>query len=61
MSVELPRDADIKREMRSGYPTTWGVCSRCRALVNAERAVSTATEYLPTRYYPNCGAEVTDE
>lgn len=51
----------IKREVRSGYPTTWGVCSRCGALVNAERAVSTATEYLPTRYCPNCGTEVLDD
>lgn len=48
----------IKRGAKSGYPTTWGVCSRCGALVNAERAVSTATEYLPTRYCPNCGAGV---
>lgn len=48
----------IKREVRSGFPTTWGVCSRCGALVNAEQAVSTATEYLSTRYCPNCGAEV---
>lgn len=38
----------IKRESRNGYPTTWGVCSRCGAIVNAERAVSNATEYLPT-------------
>ena len=51
----------IKREVRSGYPTTWGVCSKCGALVNAERAVSTATEYLPTRYCPHCGAEVVNE
>lgn len=50
----------IKRESRNGYPTTWGVCSRCGAIVNAERAVSNATEYLPTRYCPNCGAEVMD-
>lgn len=50
----------IKRESRNGYPTTWGVCSRCGAIVNAERAVSNVTEYLPTRYCPNCGAEVMD-
>lgn len=49
----------IKREVRIGYRATWGVCSRCAALVNAERAMSTATEYLPTRYCPNCGAKVT--
>ena len=46
--------------IKRGYQTTWGVCSRCGALVNAERAVSTATEYLPTRYCPNCGAEVVE-
>lgn len=51
----------IKRESRNGYPTTWGVCSRCGAIVNAERAVSNATEYLPTRYCPNCGAEVVND
>lgn len=44
--------------IKRGYQTTWDVCSRCGALVNAERAVSTAIEYLPTRYCPNCGAEV---
>ena len=48
----------IKRDEQSKNPTTWGVCSKCGALVNAERAVSNATEYLPTRYCPNCGAEV---
>lgn len=46
--------------IKRGYQTTWGVCSRCGALVNAERAVSTATEYLPTRYCPNCGVEVAE-
>ena len=46
--------------IKRGYQTTWGVCSRCGALVNAERAVSTATEYLPTRYCPKCGAEVVE-
>lgn len=47
--------------IKRGRQTTWGVCSRCGALVNAERAVSTAIEYLPTRYCANCGAEVNDE
>ena len=50
----------IKREVVGRNPTTWGVCSRCGALVNAERAVSTTTEYLPTSYCPNCGAEVVE-
>ena len=38
--------------IKRGYQTTWGVCSRCGALVNAERAVSTATEYLPYEILP---------
>lgn len=46
--------------IKRGYQTTWGVCSRCGALVNAERAVRTATEYMPTRYCPNCGVEVAE-
>ena len=41
-----------------GYRDTWGVCSNCSALVKSEMVVSTATEYLPTRYCPWCGAEV---
>lgn len=48
----------IKRGARN--QTAWGVCSRCAALVNTERAMSNATEYLPTRYCPSCGAEVKD-
>lgn len=52
------RTCEIKREQHPGYPTTYGICSRCNALVNAERAVSNATEYLPTRFCPNCGARV---
>lgn len=52
---------NIKIDLRVGHPTTYGVCSRCGALVNAERAVSTATEYLPTRYCPHCGARVVGE
>lgn len=47
--------------IKRGCSTTWGVCSMCGALVNAKRAVSTATEYLPTRYCPWCGAEVKNE
>ena len=47
--------------IKLGCSTTWGVCSRCGALVNAKRAVSTATEYLPTRYCPWCGTEVKNE
>lgn len=35
-----------------------GVCSRCGALVETRSAVFSATEALPTRYCPNCGARV---
>lgn len=56
--IDLPT-CSIKRGARN--QTAWGVCSRCAALVNAERAMSDATEYLPTRYCPACGAEVTDD
>lgn len=55
---EPERTCEIKRERHPGYPTTYGICSRCGALVNAERAVSNATDYLPTRFCPNCGAKV---
>ena len=47
--------------IKRGYQTTWGVCSRCGALVNAERAVSTAIEFLPTRYCPWCGKEIEND
>ncbi len=47
--------------IKRGYQTTWGVCSRCGALVNAERAVSTAIEYLPTRYCPWCGKGIEND
>lgn len=39
----------------------WGTCSRCSALVDSQHATSSATEYLPTRFCPNCGAEVSNE
>ena len=52
--IDMPT-CTIKRDEQSKNPTTWCVCSKCGALVNAERAVSNATEYLPTRYCPNCG------
>ena len=38
----------------------WGTCSRCSALVDSQHATSSATEYLPTRFCPNCGAEVVE-
>lgn len=55
------RTCKIKRELHKGYPTTYGICSRCNALVNAESAVSNATDYLPTRYCPSCGARVVSD
>nr|DAN18018.1 MAG TPA: putative cytoplasmic protein [Caudoviricetes sp.] len=42
-----------------GHP--WGVCSNCGALVDSKHATSSATEYLPTRFCPNCGAKVVSE
>lgn len=44
-----------------GYRDTWGMCSNCHALVKSKMVVSNATEYLPTRHCPNCGAEVESE
>lgn len=35
-----------------------GVCSHCGAMVERECAVFDATSALPTRFCPNCGAEV---
>ena len=34
------------------------VCTRCGAMVEMRAAVFDALEALPTRYCPNCGAEV---
>lgn len=44
-----------------GYRDTWGMCSNCHALVKSKMVVSNATEYLPTRHCPNCGAEVVSD
>lgn len=38
-----------------------GVCSHCGAMVEMRAAVFDALEALPTRYCPNCGAEVMGE
>lgn len=35
-----------------------GVCMRCGAMIETRAAVFNAIEALPTRYCPNCGAEV---
>lgn len=37
-----------------------GVCSHCGAMVERECAVFDATSALPTRFCPNCGAEVVE-
>lgn len=37
------------------------VCMRCGAMIETRAAVFSAIEALPTRYCPNCGAEVMDE
>lgn len=38
-----------------------GVCMRCGALIETRAAVFNAIEALPTRYCPNCGAEVVSD
>lgn len=38
-----------------------GVCMRCGAMIETRAAVFNAIEALPTRYCPNCGAEVAGE
>lgn len=47
--------------VRMGVTGHVGVCMRCGAMVEMSTAVFDATEALPTRYCPNCGAEVCDE
>lgn len=37
-----------------------GVCMRCGAMIETRAAVFNAIEALPTRYCPNCGAEVVE-
>lgn len=38
-----------------------GVCMRCGAMIETRAAVFNAIETLPTRYCPNCGAELAGE
>ena len=38
-----------------------GVCMRCGAMIETRAAVFNAIEALPTRYCPNCGAELAGE
>ena len=45
-------------DVRMGVTGHVGVCTRCGAMVEMRAAVFDAIEALPTRYCPNCGAEV---
>ena len=45
-------------DVRMGVTGHIGVCTRCGAMVEMRAAVFDAIEALPTRYCPNCGAEV---
>ena len=45
-------------DVRMGVTGHVGVCTRCGAMVEMRAAVFDALEALPTRYCPNCGAEV---
>lgn len=47
--------------VRMGVTGHVGVCMRCGAMVEMSTAVFDAVEALPTRYCPNCGAEVKNE
>ena len=48
-------------DVRMGVTGHVGVCTRCGAMVEMRAAVFDAIEALPTRYCPNCGAEVKNE
>lgn len=45
-------------DVRMGVTGHVGVCTRCGAMVEMRTAAFDAIEALPTRYCPNCGAEV---
>lgn len=47
-------------DVRMGVTSHVGVCMRCGAMVEMRAAVFDAIEALPTRYCPNCGAEVVE-
>lgn len=47
-------------DVRMGVTGHVGVCTCCGAMVEMRAAVFDAIEALPTRYCPNCGAEVND-
>lgn len=46
--------------VRMGVTGHVGVCMRCGAMVEMSTAVFDAIEALPTRFCPNCGAEVVE-
>lgn len=47
--------------VRMGVTGHVGVCTRCGAMIETRAAVFNAIEALPTRYFPNCGAEVVSD
>lgn len=47
--------------VRMGVTGHVGVCTRCGAMIETRAAVFDAIEALPTRYCPNCGAEVVSD
>lgn len=63
-NVVLEKIADLidrpTCDVRMGVTGHVGVCTRCGAMVEMRAAVFDAIEALPTRYCPNCGAEVND-
>ena len=54
--IDRPTCRIIKGAEKPKHP--WGTCSRCGVLVDSRNAISNATRFLPTRFCPNCGAEV---
>ena len=55
--IERPT-CTIRRIELDAKPTAWGICSRCGAFVNVMHGISSMTEYLPSKYCPNCGAGI---
>lgn len=57
--IDRPTCRIIKGAEKPKHP--WGICSRCSVLVDSRNATSNATKFLPTRFCPNCGAEVIEK
>lgn len=49
--------AEKERACRLEGSGGWAVCSRCGAFVR-EACVTDATDYIPVRFCPSCGARV---